>query len=131
MQILTKTLLGALVAFLFISSNLFAQVDISNPQRLMFVADADDPIIDVIDLQENKVIFRIETKQKVDDLVATPFAPVLIYTNLEQRLVSMYNLETQELAKEIILPMVPRHMVLDTTGSKIGFTDSEFGGFIL
>ena len=131
MQILTKILLGALVAFLFISSNLFAQVDISNPQRLMFVADADDPIIDVIDLQENKVIFRIETKQKVDDLVATPFAPVLIYTNLEQRLVSMYNLETQELAKEIILPMVPRHMVLDTTGSKIGFTDSEFGGFIL
>ncbi len=129
--IFIKTLLGVLVAFLFLSSSLFAQVDISNPQRLMFVADADDPIIDVIDLQENEVIFRIETKQKVDDLVATPFAPVLIYTNIDQQLVSMYNLETQELAKEVILPMVPRHMVLDTTGSKIGFTDSESGGFVL
>ncbi|MCH2669484.1 MAG: hypothetical protein MK009_06480 [Gammaproteobacteria bacterium] len=129
--IFIKSLLGALVAFLCLSSGLFAQVDISNPQRLMFVADADDPIIDVIDLQENEVIFRIETKQKVDDLVATPFAPVLIYTNIDKQLVSMYNLETQELAKEVILPIVPRHMVLDTTGSKIGFTDSESGGFVL
>lgn len=129
--IFIKSLLGALVAFLCFSSGLFAQVDISNPQRLMFVADADDPIIDVIDLQENEVIFRIETKQKVDDLVATPFAPVLIYTNIDKQLVSMYNLETQELAKEVILPIVPRHMVLDTTGSKIGFTDSESGGFVL
>ena len=129
--IFIKSLLGALVVFLCLSSGLFAQVDISNPQRLMFVADADDPIIDVIDLQENEVIFRIETKQKVDDLVATPFAPVLIYTNIDKQLVSMYNLETQELAKEVILPIVPRHMVLDTTGSKIGFTDSESGGFVL
>ncbi|MDC3267307.1 hypothetical protein OAU77_04025 [Gammaproteobacteria bacterium] len=129
--IFIKSLLGALVAFLCLSSGLFAQVDISNPQRLMFVADADDPIIDVIDLQENEVIFRIETKHKVDDLVATPFAPVLIYTNIDKQLVSMYNLETQELAKEVILPIVPRHMVLDTTGSKIGFTDSESGGFVL
>jgi DNA-binding beta-propeller fold protein YncE len=129
--IFIKSLLGTPVVFLFLSSSLFAQVDISNPQRLMFVADADDPIIDVIDLQENEVIFRIETKQKVDDLVATPFAPVLIYTNIDKQLVSMYNLETQELAKEVILPIVPRHMVLDTTGSKIGFTDSESGGFVL
>ena len=129
--IFIKSLLGALVVFLCLSSGLFAQVDISNPQRLMFVADAVDPIIDVIDLQENEVIFRIETKQKVDDLVATPFAPVLIYTNIDKQLVSMYNLETQELAKEVILPIVPRHMVLDTTGSKIGFTDSESGGFVL
>ncbi len=129
--IFIKSLLGALVVFLCLSSGLFAQVDLSNPQRLMFVADADDPIMDVIDLQENEVIFRIETKQTVDDLVATPFAPVLIYTNIDKQLVSMYNLETQELAKEVILPIVPRHMVLDTTGSKIGFTDSESGGFVL
>ena len=59
-------------------------VDISNPQRLMFVADAEDPVIDVIDLVENEVVFRIETEERVDDMVATPFAPVLIYTNREQ-----------------------------------------------
>lgn len=132
MQIsLSRRLLIASVIFLQVPLSLLAAVDISNPQRLMFVADAVDPIIDVIDLQANEVVFRIETKHRVDDLIATPFAPVLIYTNLEQQLVSMYNLETQELAKEVVLPMVPRHMVLDTTGSKIGFSDSESGGFVL
>lgn len=132
MQIsLSRRLLIASVIFLQVPLSLLAAVDISNPQRLMFVADAVDPIIDVIDLQANEVVFRIETKHRVDDLIATPFAPVLIYTNLEQQLVSMYNLETQELAKEVVLPMVPRHMVLDTTGSKIGFSDSEAGGFVL
>ena len=105
--------------------------DISNPQRLMFVADAHDPVIDVIDLQRNEVVFRIETEHTVDDIVATPFAPVLVYTNIEERLVSLYNLETKELAREVVLPIVPRHMVLDTTGSKIGFSDSEAGGFVL
>jgi len=128
---LSRRLLIASVVFLQVPLSLLAAVDISNPQRLMFVADAVDPIIDVIDLQANEVVFRIETKHRVDDLIATPFAPVLIYTNLEQQLVSMYNLETQELAKEVVLPMVPRHMVLDTTGSKIGFSDSEAGGFVL
>ena len=128
---LLRQLLIALVVFLQVPLNLLAAVDISNPQRLMFVADAVDPIIDVIDLQANEVVFRIKTKHRVDDLIATPFAPILIYTNLEQQLVSMYNLETQELAKEVVLPMVPRHMVLDTTGSKIGFSDSETGGFVL
>ncbi|MED5535652.1 MAG: hypothetical protein VX690_08175 [Pseudomonadota bacterium] len=132
MQIsLSRRLLIASVIFLQVPLSLLAAVDISNPQRLMFVADAVDPIIDVIDLQANEVVFRIETKHRVDDLIATPFAPVLIYTNLERQLVSMYNLETQELAKEVVLPMVPRHMVLDTTGSKIGFSDSEAGGFVL
>lgn len=105
--------------------------DISNPQRLMFVADAYDPVIDVIDLQRNEVVFRIETAHTVDDIVATPFAPVLVYTNIEERLVSLYNLETKELAREVVLPIAPRHMVLDTTGSKIGFSDSEAGGFVL
>ncbi|MBH98736.1 MAG: hypothetical protein CMM56_09855 [Rhodospirillaceae bacterium] len=130
-HIFNRHLFVVLTIFLFPLMSAYAQVDISNPQRLMFVADAIDPIIDVIDLQSNEVIFRIETKQVVDDLVATPFAPVLIYTNYEQQLVSMYNLETKELAKEVILPIVPRHMVLDTTGSKIGFTDSAAGGFVL
>ena len=123
--------LGALTALLLGPLPLAAQVDISNPQRLMFVADAEDPVIDVIDLVENEVVFRIETEELVDDMVATPFAPVLIYTNREKRLVSMYDLRNKTVAKQVELPIVPRHMVLDTTGSKIGFTDDEAGGFVL
>ena len=108
-----------------------AAVDISNPLRLMFVADGLEPIIDVIDLREEEVIFRIETDYKVDDLVATPHAPVLVYTNIEQRLVTLYDLKNKLVAKRVKLPIVPRHMVMDTTGSKIGFTDSRDGGFVL
>ena len=52
-----------------------AQVDISNPRRLMFVADATDNIIDIVDLIDEEVVFRIETKYPIDDLVATPYAP--------------------------------------------------------
>ncbi len=125
------SLLTALVFLVQAPAVLVAQVDISNPQRLAFVADAVDHVIDVIDLEENEVVFRIETEHRVDALVATPFAPVLIYTSIENRLVSMYNLKTRELAKVVELPMVPRHMVLDTTGTKIGFSDSEAGGFVL
>lgn len=119
------------LALMLLAPSLHAAVDISNPQRLMFVADAVDPVIDVIDLVENKVVFRIETEDRVDDMVATPFAPVLIYTNMEKRLVSMYDLRNQTVAKQVELPITPRHMVLDTTGSKIGFSDSESGGFVL
>ena len=130
---LSRLMQGALplAALLLVPLPLVAQVDISNPQRLMFVADAVDPVIDVIDLVENEVVFRIETEERVDDMVATPFAPVLIYTNMEKRLVSMYDLRNKTVAKQVELPIVPRHMVLDTTGSKIGFSDSEAGGFVL
>lgn len=103
----------------------------SNPLKLMFVADAEENLIDVIDLDSREVIARIETKFPVDDLVATPFAPVLVYTNIEQKLVSLYDLREQRLAMEVRLPIVPRHMVLDTSGSKIGFSDSVDGGFVL
>lgn len=106
-------------------------VDISNPLALMFVADAQDNIIDVIDLDSREVVFRIETRYPVDDLVATPFAPVLAYTNIDRKLVSLYDLREQRVALEVELPMTPRHMVLDTSGSKIGFSDSEDGGFVL
>ena len=124
-----RYLIGLLV--IFVSCRGVAAVDISNPQRLAFVADAEDNIIDVVDLQENEVVFRIETKFHVDDIAATPFAPVLIYTNIEEQLVSLYNLKTQELGKEVRLPIVPRHMVMDTSGTKLGFSDSEDGGFVL
>jgi DNA-binding beta-propeller fold protein YncE len=106
-------------------------VDISNPLNLMFAADSVDNIIDVIDLQEEAVVFRIETKYQVDDVIATPYAPVLVFTNIERKLVSVYDLRTQEVAREIELPIAPRHMVLDTTGTKIAFSDSKDGGFVL
>jgi len=97
----------------------------------MFVADSQDPVIDVIDLERQQVIHRIETEYVVDDLVVTPYAPVLVYTNIEKKLVSVFNLKSKELAKQVELPITPRHMVLDTTGSKIGFSDSKNGGFVL
>jgi hypothetical protein len=123
-------LLSAILALAFATAAT-AAVDISNPLRLMFVADTIDNVIDVIDLVDEEVVFRIETKYAVDDLLATPYAPVLVYTNVEERLLSVYDLRAQELVKEIRLPIAPRHMVLDTSGSKIGFSDSEDGGFVL
>ena len=89
-------LLDSLVitASVFISGTAFAQVDISNPLRLMFVADATDNVIDVVDLIDEEAIYRIETKYPVDDLIATPYAPVLVYTNIERRLVSVYDLRS-------------------------------------
>jgi hypothetical protein len=99
--------------------------DLSNPLKLMFVADAEENIIDVVDLDTREAVARIETKYPVDDLVATPYAPVLVYTNIEHRLVSLYDLREQRLAMEVTLPMSPRHMVLDTSGSKIGFSEAR------
>jgi len=123
-------LLSALLAVLLLPASA-AAVDISNPLKLVFAADARDNVIDVIDLDAGEAVFRIETKYPVDDLVVTPFAPVLVYTNIERNLVSLYDLKEQTLAMEVTLPMTPRHMVLDTTGTKIGFSDSQDGGFVL
>lgn len=124
----------ALLVFLLVAAifpGLAVAADLSNPLNLMFVADAEESLIDIIDLRSREVVARIETKHPVDDLVATPFAPVLIYTNIERNLVSLYDLREQRLAMEVELPMSPRHMVLDSSGSKIGFSDSVNGGFVL
>lgn len=129
---LIKRILGLVIFTSAVSSALPVwAVDISNPLNLMFAADSVDNIIDVIDLKEEAVVFRIETKYQVDDVIATPYAPVLVFTNIERKLVSVYDLRTQEVAREIELPIAPRHMVLDTTGTKLGFSDSKDGGFVL
>jgi DNA-binding beta-propeller fold protein YncE len=120
-----------LVACFGACGSAFAQVDISNPLTLMFVADTEAPLIDVIDLEQQRVVYRIETAQVVDDLIVTPYAPILAYTNIEQRTVTFFDLRSKTVAKTVQLPLRPRHMVLDTTGAKIGFTDSEQGGFAL
>ncbi len=121
----------ALAAMALAASGAARAQDISNPQRLMFVADAVEPLIDVVDLFENEVVYRIETAHVADHVVATPHAPILVHVNIERRLVSLYDLSSKELAREVELPIVPRHMVLDTTGSRIGFTDDVDGGFVL
>ena len=117
-RLLTSILLSTSLLF---SATAVAQVDISNPLRLLFAADTTNNIVDVVDLGEEQVVFRIETKYPVDDVIATPYAPVLVYTNIERRLISIYDLRKQELAREVELPITPRHMVLDTSGTKLGF----------
>lgn len=105
--------------------------DIGNPQKFLFAGDKDDNIIDIVDLAKKKFVHRIKTDYTVDSIVVTPYAPLLFYTNIENKVVVAYNLETQKVAREISLDMVPRNMVLDTTGTKIAITDSEQGGFVL
>jgi len=56
---------------------------------------------------------------------------LLFYSNIEKQIVVVYNLKSKEKIKTIVLPIVPRHLVLDTTGTKIGITDSVAGGFVL
>ena len=126
---MARLMLFAVLSALTFSAR--ADVDISNPLKLMFVADREAPFIDVIDVDEGAVVYRIETEWPVDGVVVTPYAPLLAYTNIEQKVVVLYDLRSKQVGKVVKLPIAPRHMVLDTTGAKIGFTDSEAGGFVL
>lgn len=121
--------------FLFAALALFSidaiAVDISNPRTLMFVGDKNENLIDVVSLKNNEVIFRIETSIRPDHILATPFAPVLVYADIGAQKMVFYDLSEQQESKSIDLPLVPRHAVLDTTGSKIGVSDSVSGGFAL
>src|SRR5690606_11778697 len=99
--------------------------DISNPLHLMFVADVASPLLDVVDLEDRRVVYRIDTEHVVDDLVVTPNAPILAYSNIERRTLTFYDLRSKAIARTTAVPLAPRHMVLDTTGGKIAITDSE------
>jgi len=105
--------------------------DISNPMKLMFVGDRTENLIDVISLDKAEVVHRIETSIRPDHIIATPYAPILMYTNTAARKAVFYDLKKQEEIKILELPVSPRHVVLDTTGAKIGISDSENGGFVL
>jgi hypothetical protein len=118
------------VLCLLAAANVHA-ADISNPQRLMFVGDRVDNIIDVVSLDEGKVVHRIETSIHPDHIIATPFAPILMYADIEARQFVFYDLRRQEESKTLELPVSPRHVVLDTTGAKIGISDDVDGGFVL
>lgn len=112
------------------SSAVFA-VDLSNPINLVFAADKRKKLIDVIDTRKSEVVFRINTDYLVDGLVATPYAPLLFFTNKQAKVVVVYNLKEKEVDTEIKLSMVPRHMVLDTTGKQLGISDSQSGGIAI
>ncbi len=105
--------------------------DISNPMKLMFVGDNTENLIDVISLDDNEVIHRIETSIHPDQIIATPYAPILIYMEIASKKLVFYDLKKQRESKTIELPMSPRHVVLDTTGAKIGISDDIDGGFVL
>lgn len=105
--------------------------DISNPLKLLVVGDRSDKIIDVIDLDKGKVVHRFDTAFRPDALIISPYAPVLMYTNIENKVAVFYDLRTRSEIKRLVLPVTPRHVVLDTTGGLVGISDSEDGGFVL
>ena len=122
-----KTLL---IALMLVTGSASA-VDISNPMKLMFVGDASENLIDVISLDEGAVVHRIKTSIHADHIIATPFAPILIYTDTAAKKLVFYDLKKQQESKTVDLAVAPRHVVLDTTGAKIAITDDVDGGFIL
>jgi DNA-binding beta-propeller fold protein YncE len=105
--------------------------DISNPTQFMFVGDREENVIDVISLDSAEVVHRIETSIRPDHIIATPFAPILVYADIEAHKIVFYNLDEQEEWNTVELPIAPRHAVLDTTGAKIGISDDIDGGFVL
>ena len=125
-----QTMKNLLIFLLLIAGQLQA-ADISNPMKLMFVGDRIDKIIDVISLDEGTVVHRIQTSIHPDHIVATPFAPILMYADTDARQVVFYDLKKRQESRTLDLPISPRHVVLDTTGAKIGISDDVDGGFVL
>jgi len=105
--------------------------NLSDPTKFIFVGDRVENIIDVISVSEAKVVHRIHSSIHPDQIVATPFAPILMYTEMDSKTVVFFDLSTQKEVATIDLPIVPRNIVLDTTGSKIGISDEIDGGFVL
>ena len=66
-----------------------------------------------------------------DHIVATPFAPIIMYADVKKRQAVFYDLRDHVESEPINLPVTPRHVVLDTTGAKIAITDDIGGGFVL
>lgn len=120
-----------LLIVLMLAAGSVQAADISNPLKLMFVGDAEKNLIDVISMDKGKVIYRIETSIHPDHIIATPFAPILMYTDTAAKKIVFYDLKKQRESKSLELPVTPRNVVLDTTGAKVGISDDVDGGFIL
>jgi DNA-binding beta-propeller fold protein YncE len=115
---------------LFLFGNSLA-ADISDPKQFMFIADRSENIIDVMSLDNSQVVRRIETSIHPDHVIATPFAPILMYADIVERKLAFFDLREQKETNVIDLPVTPRHVVLDTTGAKVGISDDIDGGFVL
>lgn len=124
-----QLLLG--IALAIANGQVTAEEDLSNPQRLLAVADRAANIVDVVDVTRGSVAHRFETAFRADRLALAPHAPILAYANIERRLLVFINLETKGEIGRLELPLAPRHVVLDPSGGKLGITDSEAGGFAL
>ncbi|MDG2087220.1 MAG: hypothetical protein P8J68_00550 [Arenicellaceae bacterium] len=135
-QLATSSLLGILLWVL--NGTVFAQepelnptVGLRNTPDFLFAADSKENLIDVVSVHTHKVVHRFQTKYYVDQVLATPNAPLLIYTNIEHKRIVAINLLDKTVYKDIALTMTPRHVVLDTSGVKLGISDSIDGGFVL
>ena len=124
-----RRLLATLLCWTTIS--VATAADISDPTQFVFVGDSDENVIAVVSLAEAEVVFRIDTSIHPDHIIATPFAPILMYTDTEARKAVFYDLRKLEEVATLDLPVTPRHVVLDTTGAKIGISDEQGGGFVL
>ena len=124
-----RQFLIVLVSILAVNTS--AAADISNPMQFMFVGDREENAIDVVSIDDAARVYRIKTSLHPDHIVVTPFAPILIYVDAGLRRAVFYDLKNQLEVKTVELPLTPRHIVLDTTGSKIAVSDSVDGGFVL
>ena len=106
MRVANRLVLLPILLLVLVAANSLA-ADISNPRSLMFVGDRSENLIDVISLNDEKVVHRIETSIHPDHIVATPFAPILIYTDTAAKKVVFYDLENQRESKVLDLPIVP------------------------
>ena len=126
---------GFVLVLLFALAPLFSSIaysaDISNPRSLIFIADSSDKVIDVISVNSNEVVHRIETSIQPDNILVTPFAPILIYTDTEAKKIVFYDLVDQREREIYDLSVTPRHLVLDTTGARAAISDDVDGGFVL
>ena len=119
-----------LCVFLFLAVSAEA-ADLSDTTQFMFVGDRSDNVIDVVSLTSNEVVHRIETSIHPDHIIATPFAPILMYASIDAGQAVFFDLRDQKEVQTIDLSVSPRHVVLDTTGAKIAITDDVDGGFAL
>ena len=126
---------GFVLVLLFALAPLFSSIaysaDISNPRSLIFIADSSDKVIDVVSVNSNEVVHRIETSIQPDNILVTPFAPILIYTDTEAKKIVFYDLVDQREREIYDLSVTPRHLVLDTTGARAAISDDVDGGFVL
>ena len=116
---------------LFAIASIATAADISDPTRFLFVADADNHSIDVVDLAAMENVTSIATEMRPDRVLVTPFAPVLLYADIAERRLVHVNLDDPAGQRVIALPVTPRHIVMNTGGDRIAISDSISGGLLV